>query len=171
MQLELQLSGGIVSDATLHLGGRADRLFLRVAAAAQGGCTWIDAGGAWLGQAGLAVIDLQPTGVRSAGSAGSCRTGTPVVSELAFPGRCLADLFRGALRSAAAGGLRRLELVCGSGMQHFGCTSLRLVAYSSSSRRCFSLKDLRRLPPAQLGGWQLHIAAEPWRVCLTFLEP
>ncbi|KAL4425712.1 hypothetical protein ABPG75_009728 [Micractinium tetrahymenae] len=192
------LSSGInitVNDASLQLDGRADRLFLRLPVActaavdaASSKPTLVQLGGRWLGQASLVVIDARPAGDGAAGasapapaatasghsgSRGSSGSSTaiPAVSQLrlAFPGRCLADLFSGALGSAAAAGLQRLELLCGpSGMLRYDHAALRFVACDASgAMKEHSLRDLLRLPAAQRGSWRLTLAAEPWRVVLA----
>lgn len=178
-----------INDASLQLGGRADRLFLRLPAqyttdsgTPGDGPAVVHLGGCWLGQAALVVIDLRTAGAGAA-DASAARPAAPASHRrdkcnshpaasqlrLAFPGSRLADLFTGALGTAAAAGLRRVEVLCGPTAQRFDDAAVRLMACASGGAVAaeFTVRDLLRLPAAQRVGWRLTLVAEPWRVVLA----
>jgi len=182
-----------INNTAVRIPGRTDRLFLRMsqagvgAAAASAGYLAIEVG-TWLGQADLAVIDMMPpsqqhssasssssSSASSSSSSDDASSGSAPAAphvQLVFPGQRLADLFSDGLQAAAAGGLRRLEILLSAGMQHFNCPHLRFVAREglgqgrTGASRAFDLRDLRRLSRAEMAGWQLSIVAHPWRLVL-----
>ena len=178
-------SGIAIGNASLQLGGGADRLFLRLPAAQAAGTDAAGAspavvhlGSCWVGQATLVVIDLRPagTGPPDACASGSATTASQASAgpaapqlHLAFPGSSLADLFSGALGAASAAGLRRLEVLCGPGMRRFDHAALCFVACTSGGTAAaqYSLRDLLHLPAVQRAGWRVTLAAEPWRLVLA----